>query len=154
MVGCSAAPKTDPATPAPSASKPSVAASTTAPGEAEATTGETTAEVTELKITDVSKGTGDKVKKGDEVSVHYTGWLTDGTKFDSSVDSGVPFAFVVGDGKVIAGWDEGLLGMQAGGKRELIVPSDMGYGPGGYPGVIPPNATLKFEVELLSINGS
>ena len=86
------------------------------------------------------------------MTVHYTGYLMDGTKFDSSLDRGEPFDFIVGQGLVIKGWDEGLVGMQVGGKRVLVIPSDMGYGPQGTPdGTIPPDAPLKFEVELLGI---
>jgi len=134
---------------------PSTAATETqeAPAAEPVTPTETVAAVTALEIDDLKKGKGDKVKAGDTVSVHYTGWLLDGTKFDSSVDRGQPFEFVVGQGLVIAGWDQGLVGMQKGGKRVLVIPSDMGYGDAGTPdGTIPPGATLKFEIELLDIN--
>ncbi len=120
--------------------------STVAPSE------ETSADVTELVIEDLTVGTGVEAKAGDTVSVHYTGWLTDGTKFDSSVDYGQPFEFVLGQGRVIEGWDVGVAGMKVGGKRKLTIPSDMGYGVQGYPPVIPGNATLVFDVELLSVN--
>ena len=89
---------------------------------------------------------------GSAVTVHYTGWLEDGTKFDSSVDRAQPFAFVLGRGQVIKGWDEGVLSMRVGGKRKLIIPSDLGYGDRGFGTVIPPRATLVFEVELLRIS--
>jgi FKBP-type peptidyl-prolyl cis-trans isomerase len=83
--------------------------------------------------------------------VHYTGWLADGTKFDSSVDSGQPFSFIIGTGKVIKGWDEGVATMKVGGKRRLIIPPELGYGATGYPPIIPANAQLTFDVELLEI---
>lgn len=107
-----------------------------------------------LKYEDLLVGSGPAVKVGDTVSVHYTGTLEDGTKFDSSLDRGTPFEFTVGQGRVIAGWDEGLQGMQVGGKRKLTIPPDLGYGASGAGAVIPPGATLIFEVELLSINGN
>ncbi len=109
-------------------------------------------DVTELQIEDVVVGTGDEAVKGTTVTVHYTGWLTDGTKFDSSVDSGQPFEFPLGAGYVIPGWDEGVAGMKVGGKRTLTIPPEMGYGAAGAGGVIPPNATLIFDVELLAVN--
>ncbi len=102
-----------------------------------------------LQFYDFILGDGPHPKAGQQVQVHYTGWLTDGTKFDSSLDRGEPLVFAVGTGRVIRGWDEGLLSMQVGGKRQLVIPSDLGYGPRGAGGVIPPNATLIFEVELL-----
>lgn len=109
------------------------------------------ADVTELVIEDITAGTGAVATAGNNVTVHYTGWLTDGTKFDSSLDSGQPFQFALGQGQVIAGWDQGVEGMKVGGKRKLTIPPDLGYGASGAGGVIPPNATLIFEVELLSI---
>ena len=105
--------------------------------------------MSELKIERVSPGAGPNPKAGQVVKVHYTGRLTDGKKFDSSVDRKEPFEFVLGQGQVIAGWDQGLAQMQKGEKVVLTIPPEMGYGPQGYPGVIPPNATLVFEVELL-----
>lgn len=106
-----------------------------------------------LKYVDLVAGTGAEATKGQRVKVHYTGWLKDGKKFDSSVDRGQPFEFPLGAGRVIRGWDEGVAGMKIGGKRKLIIPSDLGYGPRGAGGVIPPNAELTFEVELLGIAG-
>jgi FKBP-type peptidyl-prolyl cis-trans isomerase len=104
-----------------------------------------------LKFTDDQVGTGTEAQTGKTVSVHYTGWLADGTKFDSSRDRNTPFSFPLGQGQVIKGWDEGVAGMKVGGKRTLTIPADLGYGARGAGGVIPPNATLKFEVELLDV---
>ncbi|OFZ21087.1 MAG: peptidylprolyl isomerase [Bdellovibrionales bacterium GWB1_55_8] len=106
----------------------------------------------ELKSEDLKKGTGAEAQPGKTVTVHYTGWLTDGKKFDSSVDRGQPFKFNLGAGQVIQGWDKGVVGMKVGGKRKLTIPPQMGYGERGAGGVIPPNATLVFEVELLGVN--
>ena len=103
-----------------------------------------------LRYLDEVVGTGATVQKGQTASVHYTGWLTTGQKFDSSRDRGQPFAFPVGAGRVIAGWDEGVAGMKVGGKRRLILPPSLGYGAQGAPGAIPPNATLIFDVEVLA----
>ena len=104
-----------------------------------------------LKYTDLVVGDGPSPETGQAVTVHYTGWLEDGTKFDSSLDRGQPFTFAIGMGGVIAGWDEGVATMKVGGKRQLVIPSELGYGAQGAGGVIPPNATLIFEVELLSV---
>ncbi len=104
-----------------------------------------------LKYVDEKVGDGSLAEKGMTASVHYTGWLTDGTKFDSSLDRGQPFPFQLGAGSVIRGWDEGVVGMRVGGKRKLMIPSALGYGERGYPPVIPPNADLVFDVELLGV---
>ncbi|MEY2632536.1 MAG: hypothetical protein RIR00_1190 [Pseudomonadota bacterium] len=104
-----------------------------------------------LVIEDIVVGTGDTAQAGQYVTVHYTGWLTTGKKFDSSKDRDDPFAFPLGRGHVIRGWDEGVQGMQVGGVRKLTIPPELGYGARGAGGVIPPNATLVFEVELLAV---
>lgn len=104
-----------------------------------------------LKIEDEKVGTGDLAVAGKKITVNYTGTLTDGTKFDSSYDHGTPFAFNLGAGEVIKGWDQGFAGMKVGGKRKLTIPPELGYGANGAGGVIPPNATLIFEVELLKV---
>jgi FKBP-type peptidyl-prolyl cis-trans isomerase FkpA len=105
-----------------------------------------------LEYWDIKVGTGATAKEGQSASVHYTGWLTNGKKFDSSVDRGQPFTVnPLGSAPVIKGWNEGIIGMKVGGKRQLRIPPDLAYGQRGYPGVIPPNATLIFDVELLSV---
>ena len=105
-----------------------------------------------LQYVDIVEGTGDSPPDGANVSVHYTGWLTTGEKFDSSLDRGQPFSFPIGQGRVIRGWDEGVATMKTGGKRKLISPAELGYGERGAGGAIPPGATLVFEVELLSVS--
>jgi len=106
----------------------------------------------ELVIETLVEGEGDTAENGQTVNVHYTGWLEDGTKFDSSLDRNQPFSFSLGAGMVIRGWDQGVAGMKIGEKRKLTIPSNLGYGAQGAGGVIPPNATLIFDVELLGIN--
>jgi FKBP-type peptidyl-prolyl cis-trans isomerase FkpA len=105
-----------------------------------------------LLIVDLVEGDGDAAASGQNVTVHYTGWLQNGTKFDSSKDRNEPFEFDLGAGRVIRGWDEGVQGMKVGGKRKLTIPPELGYGARGAGGVIPPNATLVFEVELLEVD--
>lgn len=106
----------------------------------------------ELEIEDQIIGEGDEAVAGQTVEVHYTGWLTDGTKFDSSLDRDQTFSFKLGAGQVIAGWDQGVAGMKIGGARKLTIPAEMGYGDRGAGGVIPPNATLVFKVELIGLS--
>ncbi len=117
----------------------------------EATPGAARATASWLKIMDYRLGTGPEAVLGRGVGVHYTGWLENGTKFDSSVDRGQPFEFTLGAGNVIKGWDEGVQGMRVGGKRQLTIPPTLGYGAQGAPPGIPPNTTLVFDVELLSV---
>jgi len=125
------------------------AQSTSAPTKVE---GDPTKKPSGLEYWDIKVGTGETAVAGKQVRVHYTGWLTDGKKFDSSVDRGQPFAFPLGRGRVIKGWDEGVATMKGGGKRKLIIPAHLAYGDRGAGKVIPPGATLIFEVELLGIN--
>ncbi|PSJ79996.1 FKBP-type peptidyl-prolyl cis-trans isomerase [Neisseria iguanae] len=106
-----------------------------------------------LIIEDIKVGSGKETVKGKEITVHYTGWLENGTKFDSSIDRGKPLTIVLGVGQVIRGWDEGFGGMKENGKRKLTIPPEKGYGVRGAGGVIPPHATLIFEVELLKVHG-
>ena len=142
----------------PSASpSPGATASPTAvaPANPPEVTGEETVTASGLKIIDIAVGTGVEPKAGDTVTVNYTGWLSsDGTKFDSSLDRGTPFDFVLGTGQVIAGWDEGVATMRVGGTRRLIIPAELAYGEQGRPPTIPPNAELTFDVELLDVKVS
>jgi peptidylprolyl isomerase len=124
-------------------------ATRTVPGDPVAGTVEKTA--SGLEYVDLVQGTGPSPASGQNVTVHYTGYLLDGKKFDSSVDRNEPFSFIIGTGQVIKGWDEGVMGMKVGGKRKLIIPPDLGYGTRGAGGVIPPNAQLIFDVELLKV---
>ncbi len=140
VVGCGAEPT--PESTEPEAVQPEAATPETAPSSEE---------VSKLEIEELVVGEGAEAVAGKTVVVHYTGWLTDGTKFDSSLDSGQPFSFSLGAGQVIPGWDEGVQGMKVGGKRKLTIPPEMGYGDQGAGGVIPPGATLVFEVELLEV---
>jgi FKBP-type peptidyl-prolyl cis-trans isomerase FkpA len=132
-----------------------IAAAVTFPGGADAANNQVIEMPNGLKYTDTNTGDGATAAAGSKVSVHYTGWLYNngekGTKFDSSVDRGKPFQFTLGAHQVIAGWDEGVAGMKVGGKRTLIIPPELGYGARGAGGVIPPNATLMFDVELLGV---
>jgi FKBP-type peptidyl-prolyl cis-trans isomerase len=109
------------------------------------------ADVTELKMEDLLVGTGAEAVDGKKVSVQYTGWLTDGAKFDSSYDRNQAFSFTLGEGRVIQGWEQGVKGMKVGGKRRLVIPADLGYGSRGAGNVIPPDATLVFDVELVGV---
>lgn len=104
-----------------------------------------------VEISDIVAGTGAEAVRHAKVTVHYTGWLADGTKFDSSLDRGKPFSFTLGNGQVIPGWDIGIAGMRTGGKRELVIPPELGYGRTGAGSAIPPDATLRFEVELIAV---
>ena len=108
--------------------------------------------MSELAIEDLVTGQGDEAVAGRRVTVHYTGWLANGSKFDSSKDRNDPFVFPLGAGHVIKGWDQGVAGMKVGGKRKLTIPPELGYGARGAGGVIPPQATLVFEVELLAVS--
>jgi len=140
------------------AGTPPEAAATTPPAttppattpDAAAATGKEVTLAGGLKYTDLKVGDGDIAEPGLNATVHYTGWLTDGTKFDSSVDRGQPFQFRIGAHQVISGWDQGVVGMRIGGKRHLVIPPDMGYGANGA-GPIPPNSVLVFDVELLGL---
>jgi peptidylprolyl isomerase len=116
-------------------------------------TGDTVTTASGLQYIEIRSGTGAAAQVGQMVQVHYTGWFTDGTKFDSSVDKGRPFPFQLGAGRVIPGWDEGVALMRVGDQRRFIIPPELAYRERGYPGAIPPNATLIFDVELLAVGG-
>jgi FKBP-type peptidyl-prolyl cis-trans isomerase len=131
-----------------SGTKKSAAADTSAPTKV---TGDGVKSASGLVYWDIRVGNGQAAKEGSHVRVHYTGWLTNGKKFDSSVDAGKPFDFTIGNGEVIKGWEEGVAGMKVGGKRQLRIPPALGYGAKGYPGAIPANATLIFDVQLLGV---
>jgi hypothetical protein len=133
---------TEDQTPAP---RPSIS------GDAPEVVGQTVKTPSGLEYIVLRLGTGPVAKPGELVTVNYTGWLTDGTKFDSSIDRGQPFQFGLGQGQVIPGWDQGVAGMKVGEKRKLIIPPDLGYGPNGAGNVIPPNSELIFEVDLLNV---
>jgi FKBP-type peptidyl-prolyl cis-trans isomerase len=139
------------ASPTPSASLTSSPSGAQTAGGPPAVSGEPTKTASGLQFIDIKVGDGASPQTGQTVVVHYTGWLADGTKFDSSVDRGQPFSFIIGAGKVIKGWDEGVATMKVGGKRRLIIPPELGYGATGYPGSIPANAQLIFDVELIEI---
>jgi FKBP-type peptidyl-prolyl cis-trans isomerase len=114
-------------------------------------TGDPTKTASGLEYWDIKVGTGATAQTGQHVKVDYTGWLTNGKKFDSSVGTGKPFDFMLGANQVIKGWDEGVVGMKVGGKRQLRIPPDLAYGAAGYPGAIPPNSTLIFDVQLVDV---
>jgi FKBP-type peptidyl-prolyl cis-trans isomerase len=126
----------------------STAASTNAPTKV---TGDGVKTDSGLQYWNIRVGNGEMAKEGSHVRVHYTGWLTTGKKFDSSVDAGTPFDFTIGNGEVIKGWEEGVAGMKVGGKRQLRIPPALGYGAEGSPPDIPPNATLIFDIKLLGV---
>src|SRR5580658_301300 len=131
-----------------SATRKSSTANTNAPAKV---TGDGVKTPSGLTYWDLRVGNGEVAKEGSRVRVHYTGWLTNGKKFDSSVDAGKPFDFTIGNGEVIKGWEEGVAGMKVGGKRQLRIPPELAYGAEGYPPTIPPNATLIFDIQLLGV---
>ena len=156
LTHCSSAPEKAETTPEPEAAKPAASTETPKPAAKPKTAapskGKKKTVVPGLEIEELVVGSGTEAVAGNTVRVHYTGWLANGTKFDSSVDRGTPFEFPLGGGRVIQGWDKGVAGMKIGGKRKLTIAPELGYGARGAGGVIPPNATLVFEVELLGVN--
>ena len=150
LTACSSAPSTTQPT-APAATTQSAATEATAPASTTEAAPATADPNAKLKIKDIKVGKGVAAKSGDTVSVNYTGWLMNGTKFDSSLDRKQVFTFPLGGGQVIPGWDQGVVGMKVGGIRQLIIPPALGYGDQGAGGVIPPGATLRFKVWLVSI---
>ena len=144
LTAVSAFGQSDAAKKAPTATHPNTNAPTKVAGNPKRT-------LSGLEYWDIQVGTGATASTGQKVKVHYTGWLLSGKKFDSSVDAGRPFSFTLGAREVIKGWDEGVAGMKVGGKRQLRIPPDLAYGERGYPGAIPPNATLIFDVQLLGV---
>ena len=134
---------------------PSVTPASTAPAEGEGgpppVSGQPTVTDSGLQMIDIEAGTGDEAQNGQTVSAHYTGWLADGTQFDSSVDRGQPITFILGSGQLIPGFDEGVVGMKVGGTRRLIIPPDLAYGAEGRPPTIPANAELTFDIQLVSV---
>jgi FKBP-type peptidyl-prolyl cis-trans isomerase len=133
------------------ATKPRVQATTPNTKSPTKVTGDGVTTPSGLQYWDIKVGTGVEAKDSDHVKVHYTGWFTDGKKFDSSVDAHQPYEFTLGKGEVIKGWDEGVTGMKVGGKRQLRIPPELAYGEAGYKTIIPPNATLIFDVQLLAV---
>jgi FKBP-type peptidyl-prolyl cis-trans isomerase len=138
-------------TPAPAKKKTTTAAATKVASGPTKVTGEPVKTPSGLEYWDIKVGTGASAEIGKQVKVDYTGWLTNGKKFDSSVGTGQPFELLLGAGQVIKGWDEGIAGMKVGGKRQLRIPPDLAYGPAGHPPVIPPNSTLIFDVRLVEV---
>lgn len=149
-LGCSPAEKEGTVSPPSTPASSSTASSSTAKPSAPVPPGDVSLP-SGLKYRDLVVGDGTLAEYGKQVAVHYTGWLTDGTKFDSSLDRGTPLTFNLGNDSIIEGWHQGVKGMRVGGKRKLTIPPDLAYGPGGMPPVIPANSTLIFDIELLAV---